>query len=213
MFGDQSIFVRASVFERLGGFADIPLMEDIEFSRKLRRLGGPFCWIRRSAHRHVASAAWATGVRPCLTVRSSASFTLASILTHCINGTIEALGSSDDDGGVDPRPARNFAVNKFLSLMFSKMLPAPKFDRSSASQLFSRTLADRNLSCHRKRTDILQLNLGKLCNLTCIHCHVNAGPKRKEIITRETIDRVLGWLAGHPNSHGGLNRRRARDDA
>jgi uncharacterized protein len=38
MFGDQSIFVRASIFERLGGFADIPLMEDIEFSRRLRRL-------------------------------------------------------------------------------------------------------------------------------------------------------------------------------
>ena len=39
LLGDQSIFVRASVFERLGGFADIPLMEDIEFSRRLRRLG------------------------------------------------------------------------------------------------------------------------------------------------------------------------------
>ncbi len=40
LFGDQSIFVRASVFKRLGGFADIPLMEDIELSRRLRRLGG-----------------------------------------------------------------------------------------------------------------------------------------------------------------------------
>jgi rSAM/selenodomain-associated transferase 2 len=39
LFGDQSIFVRSSVFERMGGFADIPLMEDIEFSRRLRRLG------------------------------------------------------------------------------------------------------------------------------------------------------------------------------
>ena len=40
LFGDQSIFVRAPVFERLGGFADISLMEDLEFSRRLRRLGG-----------------------------------------------------------------------------------------------------------------------------------------------------------------------------
>jgi rSAM/selenodomain-associated transferase 2 len=39
LFGDQSIFVRASVFQGLGGFADIPLMEDIEFSRRLRRVG------------------------------------------------------------------------------------------------------------------------------------------------------------------------------
>ena len=78
--------------------------------------------------------------------------------------------------------------------MYSKMLPTPKFDRS-VTQLFSRTLADHNLSCRRRRTDILQLNLGKLCNLTCAHCHVNAGPKRREIITRETIDRIVGWLA------------------
>lgn len=69
-----------------------------------------------------------------------------------------------------------------------------RFDRS-VSQKFSRTLIDHKLSCHRKRTDVLQLNLGKLCNLTCVHCHVNAGPKRGEIITRETIDRILGWLA------------------
>jgi rSAM/selenodomain-associated transferase 2 len=40
LFGDQSIFAKASVFKTLGGFADIPLMEDIEFSRRLRRLGG-----------------------------------------------------------------------------------------------------------------------------------------------------------------------------
>jgi hypothetical protein len=39
LFGDQSIFVQASVFRRLGGFADIPLMEDLEFSRRLRRMG------------------------------------------------------------------------------------------------------------------------------------------------------------------------------
>ena len=39
LFGDQSLFVRADVFQQLGGFADIPLMEDIDFSRRLRRLG------------------------------------------------------------------------------------------------------------------------------------------------------------------------------
>ena len=39
LFGDQSIFVKADVFQQMGGFADIPLMEDIEFSRRLRRMG------------------------------------------------------------------------------------------------------------------------------------------------------------------------------
>ena len=37
--GDQTMFVRRSVFETLGGFANIPLMEDIEFSRRLKRVG------------------------------------------------------------------------------------------------------------------------------------------------------------------------------
>jgi rSAM/selenodomain-associated transferase 2 len=39
LFGDQSIFVKADVFQQMGGFADIPLMEDVEFSRRLRRMG------------------------------------------------------------------------------------------------------------------------------------------------------------------------------
>ena len=37
--GDQALFVRREVFERLGGFADIPLMEDIDFTRRLKRAG------------------------------------------------------------------------------------------------------------------------------------------------------------------------------
>lgn len=37
--GDQALFVRRRIFEQLGGFADIPLMEDIEFSRRLKRAG------------------------------------------------------------------------------------------------------------------------------------------------------------------------------
>jgi radical SAM/Cys-rich protein len=60
---------------------------------------------------------------------------------------------------------------------------------------FARKLKQHSISLRRARTEILQVNMGKLCNLTCIHCHVNAGPKRKEIMTRETIDRVIDWLA------------------
>ena len=37
--GDQAMFVRRRVFEQLGGFSDIPLMEDIEFSMRLKRAG------------------------------------------------------------------------------------------------------------------------------------------------------------------------------
>lgn len=38
-YGDQALFVRRPVFERIGGFADLPLMEDIELSQRLRREG------------------------------------------------------------------------------------------------------------------------------------------------------------------------------
>src|SRR3989475_10034047 len=37
--GDQAIFVRRSVFERLGGFSDIPIMEDVDLTRRLKRIG------------------------------------------------------------------------------------------------------------------------------------------------------------------------------
>ena len=37
--GDQALFVRRSIFEQMGGFADMPLMEDIEFSGRLKRRG------------------------------------------------------------------------------------------------------------------------------------------------------------------------------
>ena len=37
--GDQALFVRRHIFEQIGGFADMPLMEDIDFSRRLKRTG------------------------------------------------------------------------------------------------------------------------------------------------------------------------------
>jgi rSAM/selenodomain-associated transferase 2/rSAM/selenodomain-associated transferase 1 len=41
--GDQAMFIRRETFERLGGFADLPLMEDIELSSRLKRIGRPAC--------------------------------------------------------------------------------------------------------------------------------------------------------------------------
>src|SRR5215472_101007 len=60
---------------------------------------------------------------------------------------------------------------------------------------FAHKLSEQSISLRRAQPEILQVNVGKLCNLTCVHCHVNAGPKRKEIMTRETIDRIIDWLA------------------
>ena len=46
----------------------------------------------------------------------------------------------------------------------------------------------------RARLETLQVNLGYLCNQACLHCHVNAGPTRKEIMQRDTVDCVLDYL-------------------
>jgi radical SAM/Cys-rich protein len=47
---------------------------------------------------------------------------------------------------------------------------------------------------HSLQPEILQLNLGKMCNQVCKHCHVDAGPDRKEIMTRETMELILSKL-------------------
>lgn len=46
----------------------------------------------------------------------------------------------------------------------------------------------------RRRLESLQVNLGYLCNQTCSHCHVNAGPKRKELMDLDTVDQVLAFV-------------------
>lgn len=46
----------------------------------------------------------------------------------------------------------------------------------------------------RGRLQTLQMNLGYLCNLSCTHCHVNAGPKRTELMSRETMQIALNFI-------------------
>ncbi|MEP7147058.1 MAG: arsenosugar biosynthesis radical SAM (seleno)protein ArsS [bacterium] len=46
-----------------------------------------------------------------------------------------------------------------------------------------------------RRVEIFQINLGKMCNQTCRHCHVDAGPDRKEIMTKETMQICLDKLS------------------
>ncbi len=46
----------------------------------------------------------------------------------------------------------------------------------------------------KRKIDVLQVNMGKYCNQACLHCHVEAGPGRKEMMTRETVDAILAFL-------------------
>jgi rSAM/selenodomain-associated transferase 2 len=64
--GDQAIFVRREVFARVGGFPDIPLMEDIAFGRALKRLGGIACLrakVVTSARRWESEGVWRTIIK------------------------------------------------------------------------------------------------------------------------------------------------------
>ena len=61
--GDQAMFMRREVYEQLGGFAPLPLMEDIDMSRRLRGLGAPACLRERvitSGRRWEQRGVWPT---------------------------------------------------------------------------------------------------------------------------------------------------------
>jgi radical SAM/Cys-rich protein len=47
----------------------------------------------------------------------------------------------------------------------------------------------------RRKLEVLQINMGRYCNQACIHCHVESGPTRTEMMSRQTVDAVLRFLA------------------
>lgn len=66
LFGDQTIFVRRDIFVKVGGFARIPLMEDVEFSPRLRRAGKIAVLdppVRSSGRHHDRKGAWRTTIQ------------------------------------------------------------------------------------------------------------------------------------------------------
>ena len=72
----------------------------------------------------------------------------------------------------------------------------PLFDEHPS---FDRELEEHGASSLvRGRVRTLQVNVGKLCNMACHHCHVEAGPKRTEIMPRNVADRLIELLAKNP---------------
>ncbi len=60
---------------------------------------------------------------------------------------------------------------------------------------FDKTLCRHNLTLSRDKTTTLQINVGLLCNLTCKHCHLEAGPQRVEPMSEETMEQVAAYAA------------------
>lgn len=63
---------------------------------------------------------------------------------------------------------------------------------------FEDTLTRHGLWLERGDPRVLQLNVGKMCNLACVHCHVGAGPTRTEIMTRDTMAKIQDWVEENP---------------
>ncbi len=61
---------------------------------------------------------------------------------------------------------------------------------------FQQELAAHGLELRAASVETLQVNVGKLCNQACKHCHVDASPKRTEIMRHETAEQVLAALQG-----------------
>ncbi len=59
--------------------------------------------------------------------------------------------------------------------------------------------ANGHFPLHATGIQIFQINVGKMCNQVCKHCHVDAGPDRKEIMTRETMQLCLDILEANPS--------------
>lgn len=66
---------------------------------------------------------------------------------------------------------------------------------------FNETITNYGLNLKRAQVEILQVNIGYLCNLACHHCHVEAGPKRKEIMSENVVDRLIELLEVSPDVH------------
>lgn len=67
-----------------------------------------------------------------------------------------------------------------------------------APAAFDETLERNGLRLGRAaRVEILQVNVGKLCNQACKHCHVDASPRRKEVMTREVAESVASAVRKH----------------
>lgn len=69
---------------------------------------------------------------------------------------------------------------------------------------FNAHLARQKILLRRAVPNELQMNLGKLCNLACHHCHVDAGPKRTEIMSWSCMQQILQWIDQSTIKHADL---------
>jgi radical SAM/Cys-rich protein len=73
----------------------------------------------------------------------------------------------------------------------SNNLGAKKIIPENSVNSFDKVLIQNKLVLQREKTTTCQINVGSLCNLSCRHCHLTAGPDRKENMTKKTAEQVI----------------------
>jgi len=120
----------------------------------------------------------------------------------------DALIERDLDALLSRDPVRGESDPRSTTSLLARRSPLanPKYQIASLDAVnlpaapaggdFDATLATSGEGCLRAvSAEIFQINLGKLCNMTCRHCHVDAGPDRtRENMDRETVDACLSAL-------------------
>lgn len=84
--------------------------------------------------------------------------------------------------------------------MAAESLDLEKVSEASSEKTYSfhKVLKEQNLDLSPLAVDTLQINITKLCNQACFHCHVDSSPKRKESMDRATVDQILVVLKANP---------------
>lgn len=76
---------------------------------------------------------------------------------------------------------------------YYKVEVLPKETYIGSREPFQEALAKQDISLVRSETTTLQINVGLLCNQRCKHCHLSAGPDRREVMNSETADEVVAY--------------------
>lgn len=73
--------------------------------------------------------------------------------------------------------------------------------RETQDFFFLKKCRETGVDLRPRSVSTLQANITKMCNQACVHCHVDASPRRREMMSRETMDACLEVLAAHKSIH------------
>ncbi|MHC4220976.1 MAG: TIGR04283 family arsenosugar biosynthesis glycosyltransferase [Planctomycetota bacterium] len=167
-YGDQAFFMSRDYFDRIGRFKEIPIMEDVELMRRIKKRRDKIFIlpdrVKTSPRRWETEGALYTTIRNHILVSlyylGLSPHTLVKFYKLCSNGQVK-----------------------------KKNKTAPSFRQMIENE--NPQLLELN------QLDTLQVNLGNRCNQHCKHCHVQAGPNGKNIMSKTVMEKIISFLRSH----------------